>query len=96
MYNFAQNGKVKEMLNALKYFEGGINSDTDPNNVVASKAQFTWGDVDRSALGGCFIIICGLVKDILMQEPRLLEVESPTYILGEVYSYKILLNITED
>ena len=38
--------------------------------------------VDRSVLAKCLLQICHLVRDILIQEPRLLQLKSPCYILG--------------
>ncbi|ODN00844.1 Serine/threonine-protein phosphatase PP1 isozyme 5 [Orchesella cincta] len=83
IFNFNQNGQAKEMLNGLKYFEKTVTS--KDNSTVIIKLPFTWGEVDRSALGACLITICGLVKDILINEPRLLELSSPVYILGDIH-----------
>ena len=40
------------------------------------------GQVDKAVLAKCLLQICHLVKDILTQEPRLLHLNSPCYILG--------------
>lgn len=71
------------MLNGLKYFENKTQLTKDPTNANSFKPPFSWGEVDRNALGACLISICGLVKDILLNEPRLVELSSPVYILGK-------------
>ena len=47
---------------------------------------FDWGQVDKNALAKCLMALCRQCKDVLREEPRLIKVKSPTYILG-VYSH---------
>lgn len=69
------------MLNALKYFENETKGSKSPKKTA--KPAYDWGEVDRAALGSCLLAICTLVKHILANEPRLIELSSPVYILGK-------------
>lgn len=43
---------------------------------------FDWGQVDTKALAKCLLALCRQARDTLREEPRLLRLKSPTYILG--------------
>lgn len=43
---------------------------------------FDWGQVDKNALAKCLLTLCRQLQDILSEEPRLLKLKSPMYILG--------------
>ena len=45
---------------------------------------FDWGQVDKNALAKCLLTICRHIKDVLSEEPRLLKLKSPMYILGNI------------
>ena len=45
---------------------------------------FDWGQVDKTALAKCLLALCRQCKESLKEEPRLLRLKSPTYILGEL------------
>ena len=64
------------------------------SGVVSSNAQcvivfpifqepLDWGKVDLNALAKCLLSVCHQVEDILKAEPRLLQLSSPTYVLGK-------------
>ena len=55
-----------------RYFEGSKNS----------KQHLTWGEVDMQKLGQYMLFLCSAVKQVFENEPRLLYVDSPCYILG--------------
>ena len=46
------------------------------------KPAFSWGAVDMGSVTRCFIQLCSKAVDIFSSEPRLLEINSPTYVLG--------------
>ncbi|XP_043197114.1 uncharacterized protein LOC122367774 isoform X2 [Amphibalanus amphitrite] len=82
--SFNQKSQPNEMLNGLRYFERPVRTDQAAGK-HAAKEPFHWGNVDRSVLAKCLLQICHLVRDILVQEPRLLQLKSPCYILGDIH-----------
>lgn len=78
---FNQNSHPNEMLTGLRYFERTIKG----SNEKASKEAFDWGKVDKSALARCLLSLCHQVELLLREEPRLLRLSSPTYILGDLH-----------
>ena len=54
---------------------------------------FDWGQVDKSALAKCLMTLCRQVKDIMMEEPRLIKLQSPVYILGKVSGHCVLQDL---
>ena len=77
---FNQESQPNEMLNGLRYFERMIPRDNKGGYVA--KASFDWGEVDRASLAKCIIGLCNQAKDLMMSEPRLIELSAPVYILG--------------
>lgn len=51
--------------------------------ILCLQNAFDWGQVDKNALAKCLLTLCRQVKDILSEEPRLLKLKSPMYILGK-------------
>ena len=66
------------MLNGLRYFEKVIPSTKN----VKPKPPFDWGEVDRPSLAKCLVGLCHQARKIMQDEPRLLEIAPPCYILG--------------
>ena len=72
------------MLTGLRYFERPVKLNTMGVN---EKRAFSWGVVDMEALAKCIIVICKQLLEIVLAEQRLVTLESPTYILGNIYSF---------
>ena len=69
------------MLTGLRYFERPIKLNTMG---VTEKRAFSWGVVNMEALAKCIIVICQQLLEIVLGEQRLVTLESPTYILGNI------------
>ena len=67
------------MLSGLRYFEHALKD----NGRGKPKPSFSWGAVDMGSVARCFQQLCTKAVDVFCGEPRLLEVSSPTYVLGE-------------
>lgn len=68
------------MLFGLRYFERSINNSPGGSS---SKLAFCWGEVDMKSFAKCILSTCHSLREILINEPRLLKIDSPTYILGK-------------
>lgn len=47
--------------------------------------RYNWGQLNADTVGKYLINVCGQVKRIFMKEPRLLELSSPIYIMGDLH-----------
>ena len=70
------------MLSGLRYFEHALKD----NGRGQAKPAFSWGAVDMGSVARCFMELCSKAIDVFSSEPRLLEVNSPTYVLGKMIS----------
>ncbi|KAJ8965146.1 hypothetical protein NQ314_004371 [Rhamnusium bicolor] len=77
---FSQRSISNELLKGLRYLTS-INKTKDP------KAVYTWGQLDPNTYGRNLIAVCSQVKDILKTESRLLELNSPMYIMGNDFTF---------
>ena len=69
------------MLTGLRYFERPVKSSVSG---IKPKEAMSWGIVDMEALAKCILVICQQMLEIVAEEPRLVKLESPTYILGNL------------
>lgn len=44
--------------------------------------NFSWGQLDSNIYGKNLITVCNQVKELMKTENRLLELDSPVYIMG--------------
>ena len=82
-----QTSKSNEMLSGLRYFEHALKD----NGRGKPKPSFSWGAVDMASVARCFQQLCIKAVDVFQSEPRLLEVNSPTYVLGELLAILIFI-----
>lgn len=68
------------MLQGLSYFEHCIKREAGVNRTP--KEAFSWGATDRESLARCLINLCQTAFDIINKEPRLIQVNTPAYVLG--------------
>lgn len=67
------------MLSGLRYFEHSLKNDGRGK----PKAPFSWGAIDIASVARSFITICSQAIDVFASESRLVEMNSPCYVLGE-------------
>lgn len=73
---FSQRSVSNEVLKGLRYL-------TSINKVKDPKASYTWGQLDATSFGRNLINVCNQVREIFRSESRLLELNSPVYIMGK-------------
>lgn len=84
--SFNQKSHANEMLTGLRYFERPVKKENSTNGTkIIEKKALDWGKVDRKALAHCLLIICQQAQQVMAKEPRLLCMNSPTYILGDIH-----------
>ncbi|KAL1494191.1 hypothetical protein ABEB36_009828 [Hypothenemus hampei] len=75
---FSQRSVSNEVLKGLRYL-------TTINNVKDTKTSYIWGQLDPLVYGRQLIQICNQVREIFRNEPRLLQLTSPVYIMGDLH-----------
>jgi hypothetical protein len=73
---FSISSEANEMIKGLRYFERASKSGL-------AKPALSWGKVDMRTFGKSLIELCIQTRSLLIQEPRLIKLKSPTYILGK-------------
>ena len=61
----------------FRYFERAAKTSDPP------KTALSWGRVDMRTFAKSLIELCTQTRGLIIQEPRLVKLASPTYILGE-------------
>lgn len=49
--------------------------------------NFNWGQLDSNVYGKNLIAVCNQVKELMKTENRLLELDSPVYIMGKMWRF---------
>jgi len=80
---FRQQSDPNEMLQLLRLFEEPMES--DPRNDGKPKGPYKWGNVDPTLLGACILSIAEQAQKLLITEPRLLRITSPSYTFGDFH-----------
>ncbi|XP_059091755.1 uncharacterized protein LOC131887219 [Tigriopus californicus] len=75
---FNVSSEANEMLKGLRYFERTVKNDPD-------KMPMSWGKVEMDVFARSLIDLCHLARGLIIQEPRLVKLKSPTYILGDLH-----------
>ncbi|KAF5299422.1 hypothetical protein FQA39_LY11568 [Lamprigera yunnana] len=87
---FVQTSLPNEILTSLRYLiQGNKNLKPPPKNAMEKNnngnASYSWGKLDSTHFAKNFILICEQVKDILKGEARMVEIQAPVYILGDLH-----------
>ncbi|KAI3378771.1 hypothetical protein SNEBB_010406 [Seison nebaliae] len=77
---FNQKSHHHEMIAGLRYFERTIREPTG-----AVKKAYEWGKVDKTAMAKCLLTLCKDVTKVFKAEPRVLRVNAPAYVLGDLH-----------
>ena len=88
---FNSGSEANEMLRGLRYFERGVHPSSGQQSKVVTlkdKLPYSWGPVDMKTVATALIDLSNNVRAIFLQEPRLLKLKAPIYILGKKYSIK--------
>lgn len=72
---FSQRSVSNEVLKGLRYL-------TSINKIKEQKTAYTWGQLDLQTFGRNLINVCNQVREIFRTEPRLMELNSPVYVMG--------------
>ncbi len=80
---FNTGSEANEMLRGLRYFERGIQS-KDPK--LKDKLPYSWGPVMMRTVASALIDLSKEARAIFLQEPRLLKLSAPTYVLGTFFN----------
>nr|CAH7728330.1 unnamed protein product [Callosobruchus chinensis] len=75
---FSQRSVSNELLKGLRYL-------TTINKIKDPKANYIWGQLDPANYARNLINVCNQVKEVFRNEPRLLELNSPCYIMGDLH-----------
>ncbi|XP_044758382.1 uncharacterized protein LOC123316391 [Coccinella septempunctata] len=78
---FNQESITNELIKSLRY----MNLLNKQNKAQKKGVQFTWGNIDSGLFAKRLITVSKLTTEILKNEPRLLQVSSPVYVLGDLH-----------
>ena len=78
---FLQKSVANRMLDLIRYFEQSLSKESGYDE---QKPAFSWGTVEKETVAKTFLSLCTRVQDKLATEARLVEMEAPVYILGQL------------
>ena len=76
-----QKSVANRMLDLIRYFEQSLSKESGFDE---QKPAFSWGTVEKETVAKTFLSLCTRVQDHLATESRLVEMEAPVYILGQL------------
>lgn len=79
-----QKSVANKMLGLIRYFEQSLSKESVYEE---QKPAYSWGTVERETVAKTFLSLCTRVQDLLAAEARLVEMESPVYILGQLFAW---------
>lgn len=87
-------------MKGLRYLSQ-INKGKSGANVTSKTAKkdaqqnFSWGQLDSNVYGRNLITVCNQVKELMKTENRLLELDSPVYVMGSSHleSSRLILHL---
>lgn len=77
---YNEKNPVNELLKALQYFANG-----SPASSKVQKKPLSWGTYDMNQFINLLVNVCENCQKILEKEPRMLQLCSPVYILGDLH-----------
>ena len=78
-----QKSVANKMLGLIRYFEQSLSKESVYEE---EKPAYSWGSVEKETVAKTFLSLCTRVQDLLAAEARLVEMESPVYILGQLHA----------
>lgn len=83
---------VNELLRALQYF---ANASQTSSKAALQKKPLSWGSYDMNKFMTLLVNTCEACQKILEKEPRMLQLCSPVYVLGDLHGNYHDLNVYE-
>lgn len=78
--NYNQQSVTNELLKSLRYL---VVLNTAP--AAGRKTSYLWGKINAANFCKLLITVCQQVASCLKSEPRLLDVTSPVYVMGDLH-----------
>lgn len=91
---FSQTSVSNEVLKSLRYLMQ-VNKGKTTAKKLKGNEPFNWGQLDAVLFARNVITICTQVKEFFRNEPRLLEIQAPAYVMGQ-YNLQLVFWIYSD
>nr|XP_022916250.1 uncharacterized protein LOC111426117 [Onthophagus taurus] len=78
---FNQESASNELLKSLRY----LHQLNKQKTYSKGKSSFTWGLLDAAVFAKHLMGVCEQVQGMIKAEPRLLELQSPIYVMGDLH-----------